>query len=293
MTSMKVGAMPKRKILEWLIETGVEAVLPDANAGQAVVSLDARVCYSLHQALLGGGPPWKSITIRIRDIPGRNLRARSASSSLASCWRSAPSRSPRFFTVRHEGRTGARRVSRRGALQSGDRDVHRESQQPCIAERARLQQIGEVFRRHAEGEPLGLKAPVARPAVLVGGSTGTTRTSASPAKRLGTCRKRKSSPSATRSRPTESTTICATKRMPTGAGLRCSITRTSWTPYDWSHLRETWGDLIGMSNRIHSIGGDMLQKSCGTAWATKPGKTSRATSSSLVDLPLNSLPRSR
>ena len=29
MTSMKVGAMPKRKILEWLIETGVEA---DANA---------------------------------------------------------------------------------------------------------------------------------------------------------------------------------------------------------------------------------------------------------------------
>src|SRR5580704_11195707 len=29
MTSMKVGAMPKQKILEWLIETGAEA---DANA---------------------------------------------------------------------------------------------------------------------------------------------------------------------------------------------------------------------------------------------------------------------
>ena len=46
----------------------------------------------------------------------------------------------------------------------------RKAQQPCID--ARLQQIGEVFRRHAKGEPLGLKAPVARPPFW-GGSTGT------------------------------------------------------------------------------------------------------------------------
>jgi hypothetical protein len=38
---------------------------------------------------------------------------------------------------------------------------------------------------------------------------------------------------------------------------------------DWSHLHETWGDLIGMSNRIHAIGDDMLH---GESMGEKPGK---------------------
>ena len=143
--------------------------------------------------------------------------------------------------------------------------VFRKSQQPCID--ARLQQIGEVFRRHAKGEPLGLKAPVARPPFW-GGSTGTWDIGVS-GQALG--------------------------HMPYKEKLAFSDAFQTYKVYnnlrneedadwrrlalldhadvldanDWSHLHETWGDLIGMSNRIHSIGGDMLQN---MTMGEKPGK---------------------
>ena len=40
----------------------------------------------------------------------------------------------------------------------------RQSEQACVD--ARLNQIAEVFRRHARGKPLGLQGPVARPLFL-------------------------------------------------------------------------------------------------------------------------------
>ena len=131
----------------------------------------------------------------------------------------------------------------------------RRSEQACVD--ARLNQLAEVFRRHAHGEPLGLKGPVARPPLWIA--------------------------------PTGSWDIAlagqALGHMPQKEKLAYSNAFDTYKTFgrlrnaededwrklalldrpdlldanDWSRLHETWGDLVGMSNRIHSNSSDILE----------------------------------
>lgn len=141
----------------------------------------------------------------------------------------------------------------------------RQSQQPCID--ARLKQIAEVFRRHAHGEALGLKGPVARPPLWTG--TQGSWDIAVAGQALGHMTQKE--------KLAFSDAFSTYRRF---AQLR-NDEDEEWRKLalldrpdlldanDWSRLHETWGDLVGMSNRIRSISDDILQNQ---SMGEKPGK---------------------
>ncbi|HWE44423.1 MAG TPA: hypothetical protein VG407_00225 [Caulobacteraceae bacterium] len=131
----------------------------------------------------------------------------------------------------------------------------RKSQQPCID--ARLQQIGEVFRRHAKGEALGLKGPVARPPFW-GGSTGTWDIGVA-GQALGHMQEKEKLAFSDAFQTYKQYNNLHNEEDADWRKLALLDHADLLDANDWSRLHETWGDLIGMSNRIHSIGDDMLE----------------------------------
>jgi hypothetical protein len=142
---------------------------------------------------------------------------------------------------------------------------YRLSEQSCID--ARLAEIAEVFRRRAHGEALGLKRPVGRPPLWIA-STGSWDIAVS-GQALG--------------------------HMPQDEKLAFSNAFDTYKAFghlrneedgdwrrlalldrfdlldagDWSNLHAAWGELVGISNRMHSIIGDVLGDS---SLGQRPGK---------------------
>jgi len=130
----------------------------------------------------------------------------------------------------------------------------RQSQKGCID--ARLSQIGEVFRRHAHGEPLGLRNRVARPPLWLA-TTGTWDIAVA-GQALGHMPQREK---LAFSDAFQTYKIFADLRNIEDADWRrlALLDRPDLLDgNDWARLRETWGDLLGMSNRMQSITTDML-----------------------------------
>ena len=133
--------------------------------------------------------------------------------------------------------------------------VFRQSEQACVD--ARLTQIAEVFRRHAQGQPLGLKGPVARPPLWIA-STGSWEIALAgqalghmpQAEKLAFSNAFDTYKSFGRLRNDEDQDWRKLALLDQPDLLDAN---------DWSRLHEAWGDLVGMSNRIHSNSSDILQ----------------------------------
>jgi hypothetical protein len=134
-------------------------------------------------------------------------------------------------------------------------DKFRKSLQPCVD--ARLQQIGEVFRRHAKSEPLNIKGPVARPPFW-GGSTGTWDIGVS-GQALGHMDQSEKLAFSDAFQTYKEYNALHNEEDADWRKLALLDHADVLDANDWSRLHETWGDLIGMSNRLHSIGDDMLE----------------------------------
>jgi hypothetical protein len=132
--------------------------------------------------------------------------------------------------------------------------VFRRSQQACVD--ARLKQIAEVFRRHGHGEPLNIVGRVGRPPLWLG-ATGSWDIAVA-GQALGHMPQK------------EKVALSdAFQTFKVFAGLR-NEEDNDWRKLalldradlleagDWSSLRETWGELVGMSDRMRSITDDML-----------------------------------
>ena len=141
----------------------------------------------------------------------------------------------------------------------------RQSQRPCID--ARLQQIGEVFRRHAHNEPLGLKGPVARPPFW-GATTGSWDIAVA-GQALGHMDQTEKLAFSDAFQTYKMFSVLRNEEDADWRKLALLDHPDLLDANDWSRLHETWGDLLGMSNRIHSISGDMLQN---MTMGEKPGK---------------------
>jgi hypothetical protein len=148
----------------------------------------------------------------------------------------------------------------RDALRSEVRDnlqaaEFRQSEQGCID--ARMDQIAEVFRRRAHGQPLGLKGPVARPPLWTA-PTGSWDIAVA-GQALGHMPQQEK--------------LAFSNAFDTfkAYGRLRNAEDEAWRrlalldhpdlldPNDWSRLHEAWGELAGMSNRIHSITSDILE----------------------------------
>jgi hypothetical protein len=141
----------------------------------------------------------------------------------------------------------------------------RLSQQACID--ARLTQVAEVFRRHAHGEALGLKGPVARPPFW-GATTGSWDIAVA-GQALGHMGQKEK---LAFSDAFDTYRMFKNLREEEDADWRrlALLDRPDLLDAnDWSRLHETWGDLVGMNNRIHSITDDMLH---GESMGERPSK---------------------
>lgn len=147
----------------------------------------------------------------------------------------------------------------RKALLSEARDnlstaTYRLSEQRCIDER--LDQIAEVFRRHAHGEPLGLKRAVARPPLWVA-TTGSWDIAVSGQALDHMSQKEKLAFS------DAFNTYKAFGRLRNeedGDWRRLALLDRPdlLDAGDWSNLHQAWGDLVGINNRMRSTISDML-----------------------------------
>ncbi len=132
--------------------------------------------------------------------------------------------------------------------------VFRRSQQACID--ARLKQIAEVFRRHARGEALNLKGPIARPPLWTG--TQGSWDIAVAGQALGHMpQKEKLDFSEAFSTYRRFSTL-RNEEDEEWRKLALLDRPDLLDANNWSRLRETWGDLVGMSSRIRSISDDIL-----------------------------------
>jgi hypothetical protein len=148
----------------------------------------------------------------------------------------------------------------RAALRSEVRDnlqaaAFRQSEQACID--ARMDQIAEVFRRHARGQPLGLKGPVARPPLWIA-PTGSWDIAVA-GQALGHMPQKEKLGFSN-----AFATFGTFRRLRSGedeAWRRLALLDHPdlLDTNDWSRLHETWGELAGMSNRIHSNSSDILE----------------------------------
>jgi hypothetical protein len=130
----------------------------------------------------------------------------------------------------------------------------RQSQQACID--ARLKQIAEVFRRHARGEPLKLTGQVARPPLWTA-TTGSWDIAVA-GQALGHMRQKEK---LAYSDAFGTFKAFSSLRNDEDNGWRrlALLDRADLLDAgDWSRLRETWGELVGMSSRMHSITSDIL-----------------------------------
>ena len=148
----------------------------------------------------------------------------------------------------------------RRALLSEVRDnlsvaAYRQSEQRCID--VRLAQISEVFRRHAQKQPLGLKRPVARPPLWTA-TTGSWDIAVS-GQALGHMSQE------------EKLAFSDAFNVYKNFGLLRNEEDADWrrlalldspdllNENDWSSHHEAWGDLVGQSNRMRSITSYLLR----------------------------------
>jgi hypothetical protein len=132
--------------------------------------------------------------------------------------------------------------------------VFRRSQQPCID--ARLNQIAEVFRRHARGEPLGLKGTVARPPFW--DATMGSWDIAVAGQALGHMPQKEKLAFSDAFQTYKHFDALRNEEDADWRRLALLDHPDLLDANDWSRLHETWGELLGMSNRINSITNDML-----------------------------------
>jgi hypothetical protein len=127
--------------------------------------------------------------------------------------------------------------------------AYRQSEQGCID--ARLAQISEVFRRHAHGQALGLKRPVARPPLWTA-TTGSWDIAVS-GQALGHMPQNEKLAFSDAFNTYKHFSFL---RQEEDAGWRKLALLDSpdlLDANDWSSLHGAWGDLVGLSNRMRSI----------------------------------------
>jgi hypothetical protein len=147
----------------------------------------------------------------------------------------------------------------RRALLSEARDnlstaAYRRSEQGCID--ARLAQIAEVFRRHARGQPLGLLRPVARPPLWVA-TTGSWDIAVS-GQALGHMPQKEKLAFSDAFNTYKSFGRVRAEEDAEWRRLALLDHPDILGGNDWSNLHEAWGDLLGTSNRMRSLIGELL-----------------------------------
>jgi hypothetical protein len=141
----------------------------------------------------------------------------------------------------------------------------RRSQQTCID--ARLIQIAEVFRRQVRREALGLRGPVARPPYW-GATTGTWDIAVA-GQALGHMAQKEKLAFSDAFHTYKTFKDLRSEEDADWRKLALLDRPDLLDANDWSRLHETWGELVGMSSRMHSIMDDILTNA---SMGERPGK---------------------
>jgi hypothetical protein len=143
--------------------------------------------------------------------------------------------------------------------------AYRQSEQGCID--ARLAQIAEVFRRHARGQALGLKRQVARPPLWVA-TTGSWDIAVS-GQALGHMPQKEKLAFSDAFNSFKSFGRLRGEEDADWRKLALLDRPELLDVNDWSSLHQAWGELVGVSNRLRSVTGEMLGPA---SLGERPGK---------------------
>ncbi len=152
------------------------------------------------------------------------------------------------FHWRHEVEV-EREALTREARDNVSTAAYRQSEQGCID--ARLAQISEVFGRHAHGQTLGLKRPVARPPLWTA-TTGSWDIAVS-GQALGHMPQNEKLAFSDAFNTYKAFKFLRQEEDADWRRLALLDSPDLLDANDWSSLHQAWGELVGLSSRMRSI----------------------------------------